>query len=371
MPPMILFSAKQLELKEVVAASYKQLCKARDVFLSSLKQDANLPAWSPLENPGARLQAASVYGDFFFPSGTRVPGATSASAATENKTKLARNVVTKGYGVIGASSRTVDLALGFNKAKADFDAQLEPLRNLSVEVDRGPGKAKEQMHLCRAILKECHIPLLSQKQACRRILIWKEIPESIAFMWGKSESICRLTVSEAKKILADMNTTPDVAADMRFANSLPDDEPLAYVEDISPHMRIRIGIRQTPDPNDPNELKRQARATGERTMKDRIIIYKINKTAMPMLLLMSPGDVLPTIKPPKVDPNSEEDVSSIKTVSRKKPNSSPRRKLESTPCFRTLDIYRYQSDQRDEVSRDEKWIAKLAKACKEDQESIY
>ena len=102
------FTDRQKDLVRKMKEAFDALIVARDAFVLNLRND-NLPAWSP-SGGSARKEAESLYGDFFFPH--------EQSAESDEPSY---NVVSKGCGLIGASSGTIMKAEEYNIAKVLFD----------------------------------------------------------------------------------------------------------------------------------------------------------------------------------------------------------------------------------------------------------
>lgn len=340
------FTDQQTAWKLAMLKAYEELVDARDVFVSSLKKD-DLPAWSPSGvGVDARNAAAVLYGDFFFPNELSA----DKEAKESGDEKSQRNVVSKGCGVIGASTATIDEAVKFNKAKVNFDRSLDPMRGVMIEVEMLEGRPKIQMALDRAVLKACRIPVLSERQACRRILILMTIPDKVAFLWGKGTSTNKITVAEVESRLKDMTVSPNVASDLRTLGRLDKDEPLVFVKELCPHLRVKIGAY-----GKPKSVRVPKR---KKVLKELLLIYTQYITSMPVLIQMTPGQSLPVISAPRGYPSQKEGGISETKEEKKKPQQ--RRKLEQTPLLKTLNIYRYQENLREDERNSAAWRMKLA-----------
>lgn len=334
------FTNEQRVWKQGMLAAYARLVSARDAFISHVRQDT-LPVWAPTDG-FVRPEAAALYGDFFFPNDPldeSDPGAKSHP-----------NVVSKGCGVIGASPSTIEMARAFNLAKEEFNASLVPMRGNTILVEQGEGRKAVPMALDRAVLKDCGLSVLSERQACRRILILEAIPARIAFLWVSVPSNSKVTVAEVRLRLQDMNISPAVASDLRALDLLNDDEPLVFVKELNPHLRVKVGDYQTPD-----FVRAPAR---KKVLKDKLLAYTQYTTSMPVLLQMAPGETLPLIRPPRGYPGQAASGNpDAKTKEKNKPQQ--KRKLEQVPYLKTMKIYRYQEVYRQEIRRSAEWLRKL------------
>lgn len=330
-------SGEHVDLIERMGSAHVALLAARDAFVVSLKADLGLPAWTPAapDNPqNARYEAAALYGDFNFPQ---------ADLLSENAKPPERNEVVKGCGIVGASTRTIELAEAFNEAKKHFDVALKPMRKNWVPVEIEPGKPEHTEKLDRVALKIKGQALLSERQACRQICILKQIPSRVIFSWVNVPSTQRITVNGARKLLRDMTTTPDVAADLRALDGLPEDEPLALFKPLAPHMRVNVGNYVIPDP-----AKRSA--VRKKVLKEKILKYTQYPTAIPVLVPMSPGDQLPKITGPRTDAakNGVTDGNRQRTKAPRK-----KQKVGQEPYLRSIGVYRYQQAWREKLCADQ------------------
>lgn len=337
------FTDRQIDLVRKMKEAFDALIVARDAFVHSLRND-NLPAWSP-SGGSARKEAESIYGDFFFPHGQ--------SAESDEPSY---NVVSKGCGLIGASSDTIKKAEEYNIAKVHFDKSLNPMRGVYTEVGiKGKeDKPNVQMYLDRAALKSCGLAVLSERQTCRQILILKSLPAKVAFMWVSGNSSNKVTIAEVRARLRDMSISPDVASDLRTLDLLDQDEPLVFVKELNPHLRVKIGTYGKP------KIDRVPKR--KKVLKELLLTYKQHATSMPVLVPMAGRDALPNISGPRGYLDANEEDALEETEKKKKPQQ--RRKLEQKPYLKTLKIYRYQEDLREGERMSAEWRKKLSAQIK-------
>ncbi len=79
---------------------------------------------------------------------------------------------------------------------------------------------------------------------------------------------------------------------------------------------------------------------------------------MPVLIQMTPGQSLPVIGAPRGYPSLKEGDMPGTAEEKKKPQQ--KRKIEQTPYLKTLNIYRYQENLREENRNSVEWRKKLA-----------
>lgn len=348
----ILFSAEQALQVTLVKRKFAELLKVRDEFLLNLKRDGDLPAWGPGNgetNPqAARAAAASLYGDFFFPD------------RLERGEDTLTNELAKGYGVVGASMATVELAARFNLEKESFDEKtLKPLRQKMVAVDIGPGRERVSMQLDRAILKVCGLSTLSEIQTARPILILDPVPARIIFTWATISSTTYITVRKVRERLRDMSVTPKIAKALRQLDQLAEDEPLALVRALAPHMRINFGYYVDVEPD--VDKKRKESAERIYALKDSLIKYRQKPTSMPVLVQMDDKSRFPKITRPKMHKAGDDDSSSSDgRASRKDRKNSKLEDEAMIELSENLRIYRYKKSKRNEVYESAKWQKILA-----------
>lgn len=317
---------------------YERLVLARDAFVQALRSDRTLPAWTPEHQDdafAAREAAIAVYGDFWFPN----------PPPQEDSGKRAGPEVVKGYGIVGASAATIELARAFNAAKTDFEAVLDQLRTHKVSTPLRDGTTKV-ISMDRAALLALRLGRLSERQACRKIRIIEDRPESIHFIWCCVTSTMATTVAHARALLCDIHT-PEASEALLVLRSLPIDEPLGLVQYLNPHMRIDLGYRRPNTPRPSRDPSVRPRKT-----KDTVLEYKLVKTAMPLLLPLAPGESLPRRRAPVADYSSD--------TGRRQPSTRRRKRLyQDTPLYRskTIEIYRYRPDalQADQLRNPAKW----------------
>lgn len=332
------FTDPQKVLVQKMRDAYGELTAAKDTFIRSLRDD-DLPAWTP-SGGNARSEAAALYGDFYFPH----------EQSDESSDESSYNVVSKGCGLIGASPDTIVKAEKYNTAKRNFDTILNPMRGVYTEVgvEGKEDKPNVQMFLDRAALKSCGLSVLSERQACRQIKILESMPATVKFMWVSGNSSSKMTIAEVRSRLRDMSVTPDVAADLRSLDRLDQDEPLAIVKKLNPHLRVKFGTYAIP------KIERVPKR--KKVLKEMVLTYKQHATSMPVLVQMAAGESLPEdISGPRGFLDEDE------MGDEEKKKSQQRRKLEQTPYLRTLNIYRYQEESREEVRKSEEWRKKIAK----------
>ncbi len=321
-----------------LARAYQGLVEAREAFIHGLRSDHALPAWTPEhENDAlaAREAAIAVYGDFWFPN----------PPPEQGSEKRAGPEVVKGYGIVGASPSTVALGHAFNAAKDEFEAALGELRKYKVSAQLRDGTTKV-VSMDRAALLSLGLGRLSERQACRRVRILEDRPESIHFVWCCVTSTMATTVDHVRALLADIGTPQAAQAQLALA-SHPIEEPLGLVQYLNPHMRIDLGYRR---PNTPPPLRDPSARPRKR--KDTVLEYKLVKSAMPLLLPLAPGESLPRRRAPAAGYSSD--------TARRRPHTRRRKRLyQDTPLFEstTLAIYRYRADalQADLLRNPAKW----------------
>ncbi len=347
----IQFTDEQIKLKLAMKTAYEDLLAARDAFISSVKKDGHLAAWSPSlktnTSANPRAEAIAIYGDFFFPNNTS--RADRLDEEEKEDGELHPNVVSKGCGVIGASPETIEKANDFNLAKSNFDESLKPMRGALVAVESGTGKTRD-MALDRAALRACRIALLSERQACRKVLITTDCPAKVIFLWVSVPSTKKMSVAEVRAKLRDMIITPDVRHDLALLDALEnEDEPLVYVHQLNPHLRVKIGnYKMKVNEKDQNDRK----AGRKSVVEGALMTYKQKTTSMPILVPMEPGQALPVISGPR-GYNGHDDVSE------KKKEPQRKRKLEQSPYLKTINVFRYQEKFRHETMICDDWREKL------------
>lgn len=317
-----------------ISEGFAALAAAGRTFYDLVKVD-DFPSATqqhPDHAHASRDEAASLYTDYFFPK-------TGLDEGEDEETHP--NTVSKALGVVGASVRTLEAAIKFNNEKDRFAETLATMRRKQIEIKRSI-KGKErvvQLELGRVILRLCRLGELSQRQACRRVLIVTPHPDAIGFTPARVRTITRLTTVEARDLLRRRDETLSVRKQLGQLAAIPWDEPLAVVSDLTPHFRANVSWYQGEG--------------GARYVRGQRARHKQYRTSMPLLIPMEAGDKLPVIRWP-----ANNDLDSASTSSRRR---RAHEKLEDSSFLPAIHVYRYRPERRDDIRRTKKWQERLGR----------
>lgn len=132
-------------------------------------------------------------------------------------------------GFMGASCETLTLVNEVNLAKDQFKKRVLALK-VATLTPTNLGNAMQAMGFARIHLKQCY----------RKIPILKQAPEKISWTWAHTKSIKRITVTKAQEMLLKRGEDPGILMQLQKLSSLPQNEQLAIVQELAPHLRANI-----------------------------------------------------------------------------------------------------------------------------------
>lgn len=148
--------------------------------------------------------------------------------------------------LVGASRETLALIKAINQHKDNFKQALlalkqekdkHALEQLDLQIDDILNKrhlgTKTTLHrqgLARLNLKQCyrHIPILEIQ------------PDKVSWTWAHTKAIKRITVQQARTALDKKAALPDISAQIAKLATLEDNETLAIVQELAPHLRANV-----------------------------------------------------------------------------------------------------------------------------------
>ena len=151
-----------------------------------------------------------------------------------------------GAGVFAASDKTLQVIQHLNECKNTFKASMLALKSAKIPIShpelvdyfettlsKRPGNIKQTLRkigLSRLHLKQCYrlIPCLAKR------------PESISWTWANTRAITRISVQEALMLLLKQGNDAGILLQINKLNALAQDEPLAIVQTLAPHLRANI-----------------------------------------------------------------------------------------------------------------------------------
>jgi len=148
---------------------------------------------------------------------------------------------------------------------------------------------------------------LHLKQCYRLIPCLAERPSEVSWTWANTKAIKRITVNEAEQLLIRQGRDVGIERQLSKLHTLRDEEPLAIVRNLAPHLRANVVFRKG------NDIK-------------RIMV----KGAVPIFYPTTQGDVLPALYPAFEKQGRKEDRAIRLDV-----------KLESLPFLQAIHAHRY------------------------------
>lgn len=132
-------------------------------------------------------------------------------------------------GFIGATLHTLERVMEVNQAKDQFKKRVLALKSASLK----PANLTQAMHamgLARIHLKQCY----------RKIPILQQAPEKMSWTWAHTKSIKRISVAKAQEMLLKRGEDAGILMQLQKLSSLPENEQLAIVQELAPHLRANI-----------------------------------------------------------------------------------------------------------------------------------
>lgn len=209
--------------------AFDALLKALDSFTARFQEDEG-GAWVSGcdHNQSAREQALALYRAIWYAEG-QPPNETTTRA-----------------GIVIASQQTLEAAAELNEAKRSFKQVITKLRAelKRTEISHLFDELAEKRGGLGGIMEGTGLARLHLKQAYRTLPILNTAPDKIGFTWAQQgKSIRRITKAEARKLLSRSGQNTDEQLNFYQAtleNMVAEDEELALVKPVSPHLRANV-----------------------------------------------------------------------------------------------------------------------------------
>lgn len=156
-------------------------------------------------------------------------------------------------GFIGASDETLERARLLNEAKDEFKETILSLKRAKISIkDEALNKAfnsalKSRSDATASTLKKMGLARLHLKQCYRKIPILPATPLKISWTWAHTRSIKRISVDEAQYMLMKKTQDAGIVNQLSLLSQLPNDETLAIVQELAPHLRANILLPENDD----------------------------------------------------------------------------------------------------------------------------
>lgn len=292
-----------IALRADLLASFETLLQHLDVCCTQIRQDRALSAWVSLteeELTGAtdmRTKALQLYRALWY-----------------QDDRDGRETLTC-PGIVGVSPATLIAAQECNLAKDSFKAAVLALKVLERrEADAVLADLHQRQENVGVALRRMGAARLNLKQAYRHIPLLEQLPLKIGFTWSKQGRVIqRTSVAAARRLLEQRVETPQIRLELQRLQEIRDDEMLARVRSVCPHLRANIVF---PD------------HVGDRRRR-------LMQAPLPVLVPLHPGQPLPDFVPVAPEP----------PVSLRLRRADVR--IEDEPLLPSVRVYRYRIPYRD------------------------
>jgi len=258
-------------LRVTLMESFKELLIRLDEFCAMVRRDTVLPVWVSrnevelLENLDMRSKAIQLYHALWYAEDQ--DGRETLTCA----------------GIVGAKPETLAAAHLCNIAKDAFKAAVLALKTLERSEEAAAlADLQHRQESVAAAMRRMGAARLNLKQAYRHIPLLNERPLKIGFTWSRQGRVIqRISVAAARRLLEQRAETPQTLLELRRLAEIPDDEMLARVRSVRPHLRANIVF-----------------AAPESSSVQR----RLMQTPLPVLIPLQPGERLPDFVPIASEP---------------------------------------------------------------------
>ncbi len=217
-------------LRMEVLERFKNLLAALDDLAAAVHADAGLPAWVSRSDAeiqdgvDMRRKAVLLYRALWY-----------------EHSQDGRETLTC-PGIVGASPATLTVAQACNAAKDAFKQAVLALKGLdrtdAVAVMADLHRRQENVALA---LQRMGASRMNLKQAYRHVPLLERRPLKIGFTWSKQGRVIqRTSVALARQLLERRVETPQVRLELQRLAEIGEDEMLARVRSVCPHLRANI-----------------------------------------------------------------------------------------------------------------------------------
>lgn len=217
-------------LRVSLMENFKELLARLDVFCTMVRRDTMLPVWVSRsevelqEDLDMRSKAVRLYRALWY-----------------EEDQDGRETLTCA-GIVGASPKTLEAAHLCNSAKDVFKSTVLALKTLErSEATAALANLHHRQEFVAAAMRRMGAARLNLKQAYRHIPLLDERPLKIGFTWSKQGRVIqRTSVAAARRLLEQRAETPQTLLELQRLAEIPDDEILARVRSVCPHLRANI-----------------------------------------------------------------------------------------------------------------------------------
>ncbi|MFO1371647.1 MAG: hypothetical protein U1F42_04395 [Candidatus Competibacteraceae bacterium] len=145
-------------------------------------------------------------------------------------------------GIVGANLETLLAAQACNVAKDAFKAAVLALKGLSkAQINSLMSDLHHRQETVASAMQRMGAARLNLKQAYRHIPFLDRRPLKIGFTWSKQGRVIqRTSVAAARRLLEQRTETPQVHLELQRLAEIHNDEMLARIRSVCPHLRANI-----------------------------------------------------------------------------------------------------------------------------------
>jgi hypothetical protein len=145
-------------------------------------------------------------------------------------------------GIVGASPETLAAAHACNTAKDRFKIAVLALKVLDrLEANAVITDLHRRQETLVIAMRRMGAARLNLKQAYRHITLLDQRPLKIGFTWSKQGRVIqRTSMAAARRLLEQRAVTPQILLELQRLTEIRDDEMLARVRSVCPHLRANI-----------------------------------------------------------------------------------------------------------------------------------
>lgn len=263
--------SSSVALRTELLANFEALLGHIDTCCASVRRDAALAAWVSrteaelTEGLDMRFKAIQLYRALWY------------EEAQDGRETLTCP------GIVGASQDTLVAARACNAAKDRFKAAVLALKVLGrLETNAAMADLHRRQEALAVAMRRMGAARLNLKQAYRHIPLLDRRPLKIGFTWSKhGRVIQRTSLAVARRLLEQRAESPQILLELQRLAEVRDDEMLARVRGVCPHLRANIVFAASADPEPQRRLM---------------------QAPLPILVPLRPGESLPEFVPVAPEP---------------------------------------------------------------------
>lgn len=217
-------------LRTELLASFETLLSCLDDCCVSIRRDGALAAWVSrtetelTDGLDMRFKAIQLYRALWY-----------------EETQDGRETLTC-PGIVGASLETLAAAHACNAAKDRFKVAVLALKALDrFEANAVMTDLHRRQEALVIAMRRMGAARLNLKQAYRHVTLLDQRPFKIGFTWSKQGRVIQRTrVAAARRMLEQRTETPQIRLELQRLTEIRNDEILARVRSVCPHLRANI-----------------------------------------------------------------------------------------------------------------------------------